>query len=480
MAPRHEYDLRVSSFTHSYEVAEDIKPFRAKLESDELIVPHETGEVTLEKLHEFIFVDEGEDDDPEYVENSGESDDSLEYESENETPPREYELRATASTISCDVDLKPVTVNMEWEQLIVPHEEGAITLEKLKEFVFEDEDLEEDPEYEESIADSEDSLEYESANETFCRDYGLRLRTRSTSCDVDDLEPITAKLEWDQLIVPHQEEDVTLEKLEEFIFEDEDVEEDPEYEECIVESEDSLEYESDESHVEDDHDLDASQDKFGFVVTRSLVENENINWSYVNKAEEYISSFGVSQFGFRLMDSGLSVIETPISCLSPWMTHGVRSTRRHLRAARRAGEKVNVDSCKARSLLVQMCNLFPLSVALESLGVGLVESTLYEKKNPVMDEDDIEDPEYLLSSEYTEDSLEFSSEVESEEDLISDLGSESSDGEEDSDSIDGRSEVEVSDSIGNSEGDEDSDSIDGSSEEVSDTNGSFEGEEESG
>merc|ERR1712215_311725 len=117
------------------------------------------------------------------------------------------------------------------------------------------------------------------------------------------------------------------------------------------------------------------------------------------------------------------------------------------RAARRAGEKVNGDSCKARSLLVQMGNLFPLSVALDSLGVGLVESTLYEKKNPVMDEDDIEDPEYLLSSEDTEDSLEFSSEVESEEDLISDFGSESSDGEEDSDRIDGCSEGEVSDSI---------------------------------
>ena len=58
-------------------------------------------------------------------------------------------------------DLKPVTVKLEWEQLIVPHEEGAVTLEKLNEFVFEDEDIEEDPEYEESIADSEDILEYE-------------------------------------------------------------------------------------------------------------------------------------------------------------------------------------------------------------------------------------------------------------------------------------------------------------------------------
>ena len=58
-------------------------------------------------------------------------------------------------------DLKPVTVKLEWEQLIVPHEEGAVTLEKLNEFVFEKDDIEEDPEYEESIADSEDILEYE-------------------------------------------------------------------------------------------------------------------------------------------------------------------------------------------------------------------------------------------------------------------------------------------------------------------------------
>ena len=81
MAPRHEYDLRVSAFTHSYEVAENVKPFRARLESDELIVPHEKGAVTLEKLQEFVFVDdEGDDEDPEYVESSGESEDSLEYE----------------------------------------------------------------------------------------------------------------------------------------------------------------------------------------------------------------------------------------------------------------------------------------------------------------------------------------------------------------------------------------------------------------
>jgi len=421
MAPRHEYDLRVSALTHSYEVADNVKPFRARLESDELIVPHEKGAVTLEKLQEFVFVDdEGDDEDPEYVESSGESEDSLEYESENETPCREYDLRApTATTYDMD-DLKPVTVKLEWDQLIVPHEEGPVTLDTMKEFVFEEEDVEEDPEYEESIFDSEDSLEYESEIETPCHEYGLRAQTIGTFYDVDDLTPVTAELEEGQLIVPHEEGAVSLDKLEGFVFEDEDVEDDPEYEESIVDSEDSLEYESDECEVEENYD----QDALSSVVTRScldLVENENINWSLVNKAEEYVASFGVSQLGIRLVDSGLAVIGTPVSYFSTWMSDGVRHTRRHLRAARRAGEKQNSDSCKARSLLVQMATLFPLSTMLSSLGVGLIESPLYESH---MVDEHIDDPTYVLSSDETDDSLEFRSEIESEEDLASYVESE--------------------------------------------------------
>ena len=58
---------------------------------------------------------------------------------------------------------------------------------------------------------------------------------------------------------------------------------------------------SDEYEVEED-DEDASQDAFASVVTRScfdLVGNEDINWSFANKAEEYVASFGLSQFGIR-------------------------------------------------------------------------------------------------------------------------------------------------------------------------------------
>jgi len=445
MAPRHEYDLRVSAFTHSYEVAENVKPFRARLESDELIVPHEKGPVTLQKLQEFVFVDdEGDDEDPEYVESSGESEDSLEYESENETPCREYDLRVpTATTYAVD-DLKPVTVKLEWEQLIVPHEEEFVTLDKLKEFVFEDEDVEEDPDYEESIVDSEDSLEYESEIETPCHEYDLRAPT-TTFYDVNDLTPITAELVEGQLIVPHEEGAVTLDELEGFVFEDEDVEEDPEYEESIFDSEDSLEYESDEYEVEED-DEDASQDAFASVVTRScfdLVGNEDINWSFANKAEEYVASFGLSQFGIRFVDSGLAVLDTPLSFFLPWMSDGVRHTRRHLRAARRAGEKQNSDSCKARSLLVQVATLFPVSTVLSSLGVGLVESSLHGN---VADEN-IDDPTYVMSSDETEDSLEFRSEIESEEDVVSDVESESvssSDWEEETDGSSDDSEEDAS------------------------------------
>jgi len=365
MAPRHEYDLRVSAFAHSYDVADNVKPFRANLdsESEELIVPHEKGDVTLNKLKEFVFVDEGDDEDPEYVESSGESEDSLEYLSENETTCRDYDLRAPMNTTSCDMgDLKPVTVRLEWEQLIVPHEEGDVTLEKLNEFVFEEEDVEDDPEYEESIVENDESLEYES----------------------DESEEEGESYEYD----------------------------------------------------------DASQDGLASEITKScvldMVENEDVSVSVSNKAEEYLASFGVSQFGIRVVDSGLSIVETPLSYFSTWMFDGVRHTRRHLRAVRRAGEKQNSNSCKARSLLVQMANLVPLSAL---LGLKLVEMASYECKTYVAEDEDLDDPEYLLSCEETDDSLEFRSEIESEEDLGScDVGSasiHSSDLEEETDSFGG-------------------------------------------
>jgi len=342
MAPRYEYDLRISAVPHCFVVSDDAKPFRAMLESDQLIVPHEKGDVTLDKLKDCVFADEGDHEDPEYVEESGESDDSLEYESENETPSRDYDLRAPGIANSYDVvdDLEPVIVKLEWDQLIVPHKEGSVTLDNLEKFVFEDEDDNDDPEYEPSIVESVDVLDYE--------------------------------------------------------------------------SEDGFETEEDASDVDDS----AKQDTFDSVVL-DLVDNEDLHWSYANKTEEYIASFGVSQFGIKLVDSGLSVIESPISSLSTGMSGGIRQIRRHLRAARRAGEKINDDSCKAKSLLVHMATLFPLNAVLNFIGVNLVET--YESSG--VDDEDIEDPAYVLSSDESEDNLEFWSVSESEEGESESIGS---------------------------------------------------------
>jgi len=345
MAPRHEYDLRVSASSLTYEVVDNLKPVTISMESDELVVPHEEGNVTLDKLKDFVFADEDDDEDPEYVESSAESEDSLEFELENEAPHREYDLRAPGATPSSDGmdDLKPVIVKFEWDQLILPHEEGDVTLDKLNGFVFDVEDEDEDPEYEESCDDSEDSLEYESEDD----------ESEDEDCSLDELT--------------------------------------------------------------------IHEDVLASVVTEScsdLLERNDVSWSLTNKAEEYVSSFGVSQLGIRLVDSGLSVVESPISYFSTWMSDSVSNTRRNLRAARRAGEKIN-DSCKARSLLVHMANLFPMNTVLDSLGVALVEETLYESLNKnkkyVVDEDIEDDPEYVLSSEESDDSLEFRSEIESEE-----------------------------------------------------------------
>jgi len=380
MAPRHEYDLRATSLTPSYELADNIKTLAVKFEDDKLVVPHEDGDVTLDKLKGFVFVDEDEAEDPEYSEESSdESDDSLEYESENESP-RQYDLRAPAINHCYEVSdsIKPVTVKFEWDQLIVPHEEGDVTLEKLEEFVFEDDDDDEDPEYEYAVssAESDVSLKYEFESET-------ELESAEDDCVDSELD----------------------------LVEDVDV---------------------------------ASHDALASVVTKScfdLVDNEDVSWSSANRAEEYIASFGVSQFGIRLVDTGLSVVETPISLVSNWLAGSVRSTRRHLRAARRAGGKQNVDCCKSRSLLVHMANLFPLNAVLGTMGIGLVDKKLF--KTDVVEED-IDDPEYIASSE-SEDSLEFRSEIESE-DLVSDVDSEmieSSEGEEEFAEVVTSSDTEV-------------------------------------
>merc|ERR1712215_391418 len=187
---------------------------------------------------------------------------------------------------------------------------------------------------------------------------------------------------------------------------------------------------------------DSSQDGLASMITNSclldMVVNEDVSWGVSNKAEEYIGSFGVSQLGIRVADSGLSIVETPLSYFSTWMFDGVRHARRHLRAVRRAGEKMNANSCKASSLLVQVANLLPLNAL---LGLKLVELSSYDCNKYVAEDEDLDDPEYLLSCEETDDSLEFRSDIESEEDLDSDVGSASIHS----------SDLEVTDSFGSSD-----------------------------
>merc|ERR1719369_2085441 len=114
--------------------------------------------------------------------------------------------------------------------------------------------------------------------------------------------------------------------------------EDPEYEESCVESDESLEYESEvDSEVDYSEDELTSIDPLVSVVKKScseLLESNDVSWSSTNKYEEYFASFGVAQLGIRLADSGLSLVETPTSYFSSWMSDSVRNTRRNLRAAR--------------------------------------------------------------------------------------------------------------------------------------------------
>merc|ERR1712096_357006 len=105
--------------------------------------------------------------------------------------------------------------------------------------------------------------------------------------------------------------------------------------------------------------------------------------------EEYVASFGIAQFCIRLVDTGLAVLETPLSLVSTRICSKVQHVRRHLRAVRRAGAKRAGHPCKETSS-------------------GLLGKALEE-------EDSEMDPDYVLDSEESEDSLEYRSETELEE-----------------------------------------------------------------
>merc|ERR1712183_826720 len=163
--------------------------------------------------------------------------------------------------------------------------------------------------------------------------------------------------------------------------------------------------------------------------TPDLVETTKETASnYVDMMEEYVASFGIAQFGIRLVDTGLAVLESPLSLVSTRICSKVQHVRRHLRAVRRAGAKRAGHPCKVGPVLLQVANMFSLNFMLGFLGIQLVgadeepvasspkKETSSGPLGKVLEEEDSEmDPDYVLDSEESEDSLEYRSETELEE-----------------------------------------------------------------
>jgi len=163
---------------------------------------------------------------------------------------------------------------------------------------------------------------------------------------------------------------------------------------------------------------------------------EVVTSSYMDRFEEMVSSFRITQFGIRLSDSWLSLLESPAAYVSTWMSTRVKNARRHLRAVRRAGERRGGITCTARSLLLQMVHVIRFNFVLGLMGVKLVDVeyqpessknvSLNSSKEEVKDdsvskeddEDSDEDPDFVPSSsdDSDEDSLEYRSETEFEQD----------------------------------------------------------------
>merc|ERR1712183_747079 len=107
--------------------------------------------------------------------------------------------------------------------------------------------------------------------------------------------------------------------------------------------------------------------------TPDLVETTKETASnYVDMMEEYVASFGIAQFCIRLVDTGLAVLESPVSLVSTRICSKVQHVRRHLRAVRRAGAKRAGHPCKEGPVLLQVANMFSLNFMLGFLGIQLV------------------------------------------------------------------------------------------------------------
>jgi len=148
--------------------------------------------------------------------------------------------------------------------------------------------------------------------------------------------------------------------------------------------------------------------------------------SFIDTAQEIIASFKIARFGIRIVDACISVVDPliPSSVVSK-----VRGVRRHLRAVRRAGAKRDGEPCHESSLLMEMAKMLKLNILLSFLGMQLVtveddESSSPSKSGVIeVDEDEVEDPDYVPNGSESDDSLEYRSDTEltqdSQEEVLS-------------------------------------------------------------
>ena len=124
----------------------------------------------------------------------------------------------------------------------------------------------------------------------------------------------------------------------------------------------------------------------------------------------------INSVSSRVVDTYLSVLESPISLVSTSVSTKVQDVRRHLRAVRRAGAKRAGYPSNEGSLLLQVAQMFRLNILLAYLGMQLVGAdeeplasspTKAKASGEVVDENSEVDPDYVLSSEESEDSLEY-------------------------------------------------------------------------
>jgi len=156
--------------------------------------------------------------------------------------------------------------------------------------------------------------------------------------------------------------------------------------------------------------------------------------SFIDTAQEVIASFKVARFGIRIVDACMSVIDPIIPSA---IVTKVRSVRRHLRAVRRAGAKLDGVPCNESSLLMEMAKMLKLNFLLSFMGMQLVTVEDNESSNPMKsgvqeaDEDEMEDPDYVPNGTDSDESLEYRSDTELTQDSQSQEDEVTQDSQED-------------------------------------------------